>query len=215
MMPKINGSGGMFNGVHDPEYVCWINMIHRCFKQSCDKFGHYKTKGITVCDRWLIYANFLADMGRRPGNNFELDRDNTLGNYEKSNCRWVTRSINARNKTKSKGIPFNGISLHKVGALLIARVSFDNNTSKRTNHSSIVEALNSRNSMCKAFGLHDMSRYDADLTDELVEAVDVEIIQRLKKLSQPERKLLSIDDIYEPIMKYHKHRQEVFTTTDN
>ena len=215
MTPQINGSGGTFNGKHTPEYVCWINMIRRCYEESSDLFRRYKARGITVCDRWFVYTNFLADMGHKPGADFELDREDTCGNYEKSNCKWVTRSINARNKIKSKGIPFNGISLHKVGALLIARVSFDDNTSKRTNHSTIIEALNSRNSMCKSFNLPEMSRYDADLTDTLIEIIDFEIIQRLKKISQPERKALNIDEIYKPLISYHKHRQDIFTSTNS
>ncbi len=61
----------------------------------------YVLRGIGVCDRWRDFVNFLADMGERPPGT-SLDRvDNDVG-YEQSNCRWVSRSDQNRNRTNNK-----------------------------------------------------------------------------------------------------------------
>ncbi len=80
-----------------PTYTSWENMIARCYNSNSPHYVNYGGRGITVCDRWRDFRNFLADMGERP-DGFTLDRVNVDGNYQHSNCRWATRSQQQRNR---------------------------------------------------------------------------------------------------------------------
>jgi hypothetical protein len=74
----------------------WTNMRQRCLNPNNPKYKYYGGRGITISERWNIFANFLEDMGYPP-TGMTLDRINPDGNYEPDNCRWATRKQQARN----------------------------------------------------------------------------------------------------------------------
>lgn len=88
-------------------YEAWHSMIQRCCNPNHKQFSYYGGRGITVCDRWRAFENFLADMGC-PDNELTLDRINNEGSYGPDNCRWATCTQQNRNKRGNTVITFNG-----------------------------------------------------------------------------------------------------------
>lgn len=98
-----------------PEYPIWCAMKRRCLSKASHAYKDYGGRGITVCERWQrSFADFLADMGPRPGPLVTLDRIDNDGNYEPGNCRWATRSEQARNRRSCIILEFNGERLTLV-----------------------------------------------------------------------------------------------------
>ena len=76
-------------------------MKTRCNNPKHRRYSDYGGRGIKVCERWMDFNNFLADMGERP-EGLTLDRIDPNGNYEPGNCRWATDSVQQTNKRKKK-----------------------------------------------------------------------------------------------------------------
>jgi hypothetical protein len=73
-------------------------MINRCTNPNAIEYQRwYGARGVAVCERWLVFGNFLADMGERPPGR-TLDRIDTYGHYEPGNCRWATPAEQTANK---------------------------------------------------------------------------------------------------------------------
>ncbi len=90
-------------------YNSWRSMRGRCYS---DSYSHcvssYKDKGITVCSEWKDdFDKFYEDMGKRPCGT-TLDRINSDGNYELSNCRWATHREQQNNKKSLIRIEHDG-----------------------------------------------------------------------------------------------------------
>ena len=109
-MPPPVQHGHAFAGRQTPTYQCWSHMIQRCTNPKSRDYPRYGGRGITVCERWLTFANFLADMGPVPFPGAQIERgENSLG-YFKDNCRWATAKEQARNRRSSRVLTHAGRS---------------------------------------------------------------------------------------------------------
>jgi hypothetical protein len=82
-------------------YARWQGMLRRCFNPNVRQYCWYGGRGITVCERWLKFENFYADMSDPPPG-LSLDRINVNGDYEPGNCRWATPTEQVRNRRPPK-----------------------------------------------------------------------------------------------------------------
>lgn len=82
-------------------------MMERCRNKSIEAYPLYGGRGIKVCERWHNVENFVADMAPRP-DGLSLDRIDSNGNYEPSNCRWATPIEQQNNKRNNRLLTFSG-----------------------------------------------------------------------------------------------------------
>lgn len=93
-----------------PLYGIWLSMMQRCNNKNLKAYQYYGKRGIKVCDGWHNFWNFVKwsdSIGGRP-KGYTLDRIDVNGNYEPSNCRWVTMKVQCSNKTDNIYLTFNG-----------------------------------------------------------------------------------------------------------
>lgn len=123
----------------NPTYSTWVRMWQRCTNPKNERWASYGGRGISVCERWLKFENFLADMGKKPKER-SIDRINNDLGYSPDNCRWATsdeqmnntsrvRLLTAHGKTQSLtqwakelGIPYMTIVKRADGGLPIERI---------------------------------------------------------------------------------------------
>jgi lambda repressor-like predicted transcriptional regulator len=92
-----NGIKGTHNKSSFPEYKIWAGMKCRCLNINNARYQSYGGRGIEVCERWLDFENFIADMGRRPSSAYSIERINNNGNYCKDNCKWILKTDQTKN----------------------------------------------------------------------------------------------------------------------
>ena len=96
-----------------PGYHSWANMKDRCFNENNIGYRYYGGRGITVCESWLDFETFWADMGATWQEGLEIDRIDNGGNYEPGNCRWATpvENVSNRNITRRLETPWGFITI--------------------------------------------------------------------------------------------------------
>lgn len=85
-------------------------MKDRCYSTKNRNYKNYGGRGISICDEWResfqSFYEWATDNGYQIG--LQIDRIDNNGNYEPGNCRWATRTEQARNKRTNTVITFHG-----------------------------------------------------------------------------------------------------------
>lgn len=96
-------------------YSVWVSMRTRCHNPNSPAYKWYGAIGITMCPEWENYESFREWAKQSgydpyaPRGKCTIDRINSFGNYEPSNCRWATVTEQNRNQRDAKVADWEGI----------------------------------------------------------------------------------------------------------
>lgn len=120
--------GELIDGVTTSKHelrAVFRNMHNRCVNKVDPGFINYGARGISVCDRWNSFVNFVADMGPRPSPEYTIERvDNSKG-YSPDNCVWATRSDQCVNRRMFKNNTTGVVGVIMAGASWVARFDYE------------------------------------------------------------------------------------------
>ena len=118
---KKKGSRTTHGQSRTKTYRNWAAMKQRCLDKNSHAYSDYGGRGITLCQEWEKFENFLIDMGEKP-EGLEIDRIDNEKGYYKENCRWTSKGENLANRRVWGSTGFKGVFKHNPG--FIARLYF-------------------------------------------------------------------------------------------
>lgn len=94
-------------------YNIWRSMKKRCYIKSSKDYIRYGKRGILICSEWKeSFENFYNwAINNGYNDNLTIDRIDVNGNYEPSNCRWITMKEQQSNKRSNHLITYKGVTL--------------------------------------------------------------------------------------------------------
>lgn len=109
----VNGKPYNLHGMKNtPLYKIWASMKIRCQNEGASRYERYGGRGITICNEWINENGFMNFYNWAMASGYEegltLDRINVDGNYEPSNCRWVTMREQQNNRSNNLLLTYNG-----------------------------------------------------------------------------------------------------------
>lgn len=100
--PRKHGQRGT------PLYQRWKGMLQRTGNPNSPDYPRYGGRGIAVCERWMSFENFAADMGSTFRDGLTLERIDVNANYSPENCTWATRAEQQRNRRNNRTLTWRG-----------------------------------------------------------------------------------------------------------
>lgn len=89
----------------------WNNMKKRCMDRNNINYKNYGGRNIKICDEWKDYVSFARwALNNGYADKLTIERINNEGNYEPSNCKWITKQEQHNNRRNSKFETLDGIT---------------------------------------------------------------------------------------------------------
>ena len=135
--PRTVGVGCLGEPVSDQDrnffYQTWVGMLKRCYDKNHSGYSNYGAKGVFVCNRWLIFSNFVKDAKKLTNwlvkqeypQQYSLDKDYFSSNcYSPDTCIWLSKqeqSLNQQDFTPIKATPPEGQAVVRMGVKPLCR----------------------------------------------------------------------------------------------
>lgn len=108
-MSRVSTTHG---GSKEKLFNTWCSMKKRCYNPKHKSYKYYGGRGIIICDEWInSYEVFRCwSLANGYAEKLSIDRKNNDGNYEPSNCRWVTDKVQHNNTRANHPLTYNGVT---------------------------------------------------------------------------------------------------------
>jgi len=106
-------------------YKIWCDMKVRCLNKNNKFYKNYGGRGIKVCKVWHDFINFKEwALNNGYDDTLTIDRINSNGDYEPTNCQWITKAKNTTEMNKrTKGMPVKAYNLKTGWTMFFSSMS--------------------------------------------------------------------------------------------